>query len=169
MNNKINLLVITISILIVSCSKNQIRTLNTTEPAIENNYGISTVEPVDYTFHINWEDYGPELIDKAIKENKYIILYINKLNCDDCDLMELRTFSNPEVTNLINEKFLITRFNASRHPDEAAQYLKKTTEDFPVVILLNPQGQPIVGLSKFIEPDTFCNIFNKIYSTIQES
>lgn len=71
-------------------------------------FGISQEVVVDSVKWISIEEAGKEFG----KQQKPVLFYIYKDDCDSCRLQESTTFSNPEVSNYINILFYPVKINA---------------------------------------------------------
>lgn len=98
---------------------------------------------------IYWiEDYDKGL-KKASDESKPIILYIYSSNCEDCELMDMITFSNPYI-KAMRDDFIWIKINNETNPDISSRF---PSQIYPVIILLKSDGTEISKTSGFLNAD----------------
>ena len=97
--------------------------------------------------HIYWYSPTPEHFYKAKKENKLIILYLTEENCELCDMLEINTFSDPDVANKINKDFMPLLTS----PELVEEIREKFGDGvFPTMIFVTPSGSHMLTISGYI-------------------
>src|SRR3989344_1034561 len=91
---------------------------------------------------INWLEWGSEAFAKAKKEDKPILLDISAVWCHWCHRMDEDTYSDNEVANIINEKFIPIKVDNDKRPDVNARY---NMGGWPTTAVLTPEGEVIAG------------------------
>jgi len=100
-------------------------------PNIENNL-VNATSP--YLLQhannpVNWEEWSPEVLDRAKKENKPLLISIGYAACHWCHVMAHESFEDEKVAELMNEHFICIKIDREERPDidhiymEAAQML----------------------------------------------
>ena len=71
---------------------------------------------------INWQGWSKDLFDKARQQQRMVIMDLEAVWCHWCHVMEAKTYSHPDVAQLINTHFIPVRVDADANPDIAARY-----------------------------------------------
>ncbi|MEW5945542.1 MAG: DUF255 domain-containing protein [bacterium] len=110
--------------------------------------------PIAAALDAGWEGWSPEAFSRAEDEDRLVILYLTAPWCHACHVLELTTFSDPEVARTIAGRFVPVRVNVEERPDVAARYL---TGAIPTVAILTPSGVPLVT-ETFLTPPALKNL-----------
>jgi len=95
---------------------------------------------------IKWRDYGPEAFKEAQESRKPIFLLLTAPSwCYWCQVYESEDYLfNPQVIQLINEKFIPIYVDADRRQDITRKYLEG---GWPSTTILTPENERIFGYS----------------------
>ncbi|MEM9649758.1 MAG: DUF255 domain-containing protein, partial [Bacteroidota bacterium] len=66
---------------------------------------------------VNWEAWSPEVLKKAKKENKPLLISIGYASCHWCHVMENECFEDLEVAQLMNQNFINIKIDREERPD----------------------------------------------------
>ena len=91
---------------------------------------------------IDWMQWGREAFDRARAENKLMLLDIGAAWCHWCHVMDVTTYADPEVIDIIRERFVPVKVDTDARPDINARYNRG---GWPTVAFLTPEGDPIGG------------------------
>ncbi len=97
-------------------------------------------------------------IDRGLKEagkrDKKLFIYFYTDWCSYCEKMKTLTFSQPEIKNFLNKKFISAKVNCT---NENKQNLVKKykIKSYPTFLILSPEGEEIGRESGFIVPQKF--------------
>ena len=94
---------------------------------------------------VNWYPWGKEAFAKAKKENKLIFLSIGYSTCHWCHVMEEESFTDEEVSALLNESFISIKVDREEYPQ-----LDKKYQMFYMAVHGKRGGWP---LSVFMSPE----------------
>jgi hypothetical protein len=61
-------------------------------------------------------------VNEAAREHRFVLLDFGTVWCHWCHVMEEVTYRDPDVINLIRERYLAVRVNADSRPDLANRY-----------------------------------------------
>lgn len=112
--------------------------------------GLPRVEiPEKFQSRVIWEDWGPEVVARAKRENKLILLKVCAQWSYACRLMEYRAYSNRNVDELVTSRFIPARADSDDRPDAALRYM---AHGWPTTAVLLPNGQ-ILDSATYMEPD----------------
>ena len=107
-------------------------------------------KPHTETVHaIGWLPWGPELFERAKKEDKLILLDSGATWCHWCHVMDRVTYEDPEVVALLNEKFIPVRIDRDRLPDVDAHYqraqaiFRSRGGGWPLTVVITPSGHTL--------------------------
>lgn len=97
---------------------------------------------------VDWYPWGVEAFQKAKEEDRPIFLSIGYASCHWCHVMEQESFNNPEVAELMNQKFVNIKVDREELPEvdnlymEFAQGLMPGTPGWPLNVILTPELKP---------------------------
>lgn len=94
---------------------------------------------------VDWYAWGEEALEKAIREDKPIILSIGYSACHWCHVMEDESFQDQEIAELMNHNFVCIKVDREERPDIDHMYMTA------VQLLTRQGGWP---LNCFALPDT---------------
>ncbi len=103
---------------------------------------------------VNWQPWSNELIERAKREDKLILVSIGYAACHWCHVMEHESFEDSEVTNLMNENFICVKVDREERPDVDHYYmsavqLMQQRGGWPLNVIALPDGRPIWGGTYF--------------------
>src|ERR1035437_1689294 len=103
---------------------------------------------------VNWFPWGEEALEKALNENKNIIISIGYAACHWCHVMEHESFEDEEVANYMNEYFVSIKVDREERPDIDKVYLTAVQlltdkGGWPLNCIALPDGRPIYGGTYF--------------------
>ncbi|MBI4233510.1 MAG: thioredoxin domain-containing protein [Chloroflexi bacterium] len=98
-----------------------------------------------------WLPWGSAAFQRAQQEDKPIVLSISAVWCHWCHVMDETTYSDPEVHQLIGQRFIPVRVDSDLRPDINQRY---NMGGWPTVAFLMPSGDIITG-GTYIPPQQF--------------
>ena len=107
---------------------------------------------------IDWYTWSDEALAKARKENKPIFLSIGYSACYWCYVMEKESFSNADIANILNDKFISIKVDRELRPDidefyGSAVMLMTGQFGWPMTVFLTPDSKPFYGGGYFTKQD----------------
>jgi uncharacterized protein YyaL (SSP411 family) len=102
--------------------------------------------------------WGEAPFKKALAENKPVFLDVGTEWCTACNLMEEKTYTDPEIIKLINENFVTIKADAEAQPDVGARFLEW---GWPALIFLDKNGNQLMALQGNRQPGIFKEIVNE--------
>src|ERR1700754_2014531 len=102
-----------------------------------------------------WQKWNPSLLDRAGKEQKYILLHMAAVWCHWCHVMEGTTYRDPAIQKTILDKFIPVRVDQDADPELSYRY-----EDWgwPATIMLDKDGNEILKRRGYIPPELFAKL-----------
>ena len=107
---------------------------------------------------VDWFEWGKEVLDKAITEDKPILVSIGYSSCHWCHVMERESFENKDIADLMNEYFVCIKVDREERPDidhiymEAVQAMQQGG-GWPLNVFLTPHQKPFYGGTYFPPED----------------
>lgn len=99
---------------------------------------------------VDWYPWGEEALTRARSENKPILLSIGYSACHWCHVMAHESFENPEIAQLMNERFINIKVDREERPDldqiyqNVAQAITQSG-GWPLTVFLTPELKPYFG------------------------
>lgn len=107
-------------------------------------------QQVKFNKNISWA----KIIEMAKKENKPIFVDAYTDWCYWCKVMDKKTFTNSEVANTLNKKFIAVKINAEK--DEGIEFAAKfKILGYPTVLFFNPNGELVKNQAGYLDVETF--------------
>ncbi len=103
---------------------------------------------------VNWYAWGDEAFAEAQATGKPIFLSIGYSTCHWCHVMEVESFDNPEVADVLNKHFISIKMDREQYPDIDEVYMTGVQlmtghGGWPMSNLLLPTGEPFFGATYF--------------------
>lgn len=127
---------------------------------------------------VNWYPWGTQALEKAKKEQKWILLSIGYSSCHWCHVMEKESFEDPEVAAFLNEHFVSIKVDREERPDLDALYMEAVQMmsghgGWPLNVWLTPELVPVYGGTYFPPTSThhrpsFREVLERLVSIPQE-
>ncbi len=103
---------------------------------------------------VDWFEWGPEALNKAIEEDKPILVSIGYSSCHWCHVMERESFENDGIAKIMNDHFVCIKVDREERPDidqiymEAVQAMQQQG-GWPLNVFLTPDQKPFYGGTYF--------------------
>ncbi|HNV31191.1 MAG TPA: thioredoxin domain-containing protein, partial [Cyclobacteriaceae bacterium] len=103
---------------------------------------------------VDWYEWGTEALQKAVTEDKPILVSIGYSSCHWCHVMERESFENEDIAQIMNEHFVCIKVDREERPDidqvymEAVQAMQQHG-GWPLNVFLTPSQQPFFGGTYF--------------------
>src|SRR3954466_11797479 len=121
---------------------------------------------------VDWYPWGPEALERAVREDRPILLSIGYAACHWCHVMEHESFENPATAALMNERFVNIKVDREERPDLDVIYMQAVQAmtghgGLPMAVFLTPEGVPFYGGTYFPKDDrqgmpSFTRILNSV-------
>ena len=107
---------------------------------------------------VDWYPWGEEALQRAVEEDKPIMLSIGYSACHWCHVMERESFENDAIAALMNQNFISIKVDREERPDLDAVYMEAVqaltgSGGWPMTVFLTPQGKPFYGGTYFPPAD----------------
>ena len=109
---------------------------------------------------VDWHAWGPEALERAVKEDKPILLSIGYSACHWCHVMEHESFENDAIAKVMNDNFINIKVDREERPDLDQIYMNAVqlmtgSGGWPLTVFLLPSGEPFFGGTYFPAEDRF--------------
>jgi uncharacterized protein len=124
---------------------------------------------------IQWHEWGEEAFATAQRENKPILLDIGAVWCHWCHVMDRESYDDPEVAQIVNERFIAVKVDRDERPDIDSRYQIAVQAvsgqgGWPLTAFLTPDGKPFYGGTYFPPNDGYGRpSFKRVLVSIAEA
>src|SRR3954462_11793348 len=124
---------------------------------------------------IHWHEWGQEAFEAAKLENKPILLDIGAVWCHWCHVMDRESYDNPEIAQLVNERFVAVKVDRDERPDVDSRYQVAVNAitgqgGWPLTAFLTPDGKPFFGGTYFPPDDHYGRpSFKRVLTSISDA
>jgi uncharacterized protein len=106
---------------------------------------------------IQWHEWGEDAFELSKRENKPILLDIGAVWCHWCHVMDRESYDDPEIAQLVNERFVAIKVDRDERPDIDSRYQVAVQAisgqgGWPLTAFLTPDGKPFYG-GTYFPPD----------------
>ena len=103
---------------------------------------------------VDWYPWGDEALDRALREDRPILLSVGYSACHWCHVMERESFEDPAVAELMNAAFINIKVDREERPDVDQIYMKAVqamtgSGGWPLTVFLTPMQEPYYGGTYF--------------------
>lgn len=103
---------------------------------------------------VNWEEWGEEALNRALEEDKPILVSIGYSSCHWCHVMEKESFEDTAVARIMNENFINIKVDREERPDVDQVYMDAVQAmglngGWPLNVFLTPDQKPFYGGTYF--------------------
>ncbi len=99
---------------------------------------------------VNWVAWSPEILERAQKEDKLLLISIGYAACHWCHVMEAECFEDEEVARVMNSNFINIKVDREERPDIDHIYMDAVQMmtgrgGWPLNVVALPDGRPFWG------------------------
>jgi uncharacterized protein len=103
---------------------------------------------------VDWYPWGEEALQRAVSENKPLLVSIGYSACHWCHVMERESFEDPETALFMNANFVNIKIDREERPDLDHIYMDAVqamtgSGGWPLNVFLTPHGKPFYGGTYF--------------------
>ena len=107
---------------------------------------------------VDWYPWGSEALERAVREDKPILLSVGYSACHWCHVMERESFEDPGIAALMNEHFVSIKVDREERADIDSIYMGAVQAmtgqgGWPMTVFLTPEGKPFYGGTYFPPED----------------
>src|SRR6202162_1802766 len=109
---------------------------------------------------IQWHEGGEDAFATAQRENNPILLDIGAVWCHWCHVMDRESYDNPEIAEIVNQRFIAVKVDRDDRPDIDSRYQGAVSSisgqgGWPLTAFLTPDGKPFYGGTYFPPDDHY--------------
>jgi uncharacterized protein YyaL (SSP411 family) len=109
---------------------------------------------------VQWHEWGEEAFAAARRENKPMLLDIGAVWCHWCHVMDRESYDDPEIAQILNERFIAVKVDRDERPDIDSRYQVAVSAisgqgGWPLTAFLTPDGKPFYGGTYFPPEDGY--------------
>jgi len=99
---------------------------------------------------VDWYPWGPEALERSVREDRPILLSVGYSACHWCHVMERESFEDPAIAALMNRLYVNIKVDREERPDIDQIYMKAVQAmtgrgGWPMTVFLTPQQVPFFG------------------------
>src|SRR5918993_2579783 len=99
---------------------------------------------------VDWFPWSEEAFEKAVTEDKPVLVSIGYAACHWCHVMERESFENHEIADIMNERFVNIKIDREERPDLDHIYMDAVqamtgSGGWPLNVFLTPAKKPFYG------------------------
>ncbi|GAB3884688.1 thioredoxin domain-containing protein [Spirosoma agri] len=122
---------------------------------------------------VDWYPWGEEALNRAVTENKPILVSIGYSACHWCHVMERESFEKDEVARVMNESFICIKVDREERPDVDAIYMDAVQAmgvqgGWPLNVFLMPDAKPFYGVT-YLPQKNWVNLLGSIRDAYVEN
>jgi uncharacterized protein YyaL (SSP411 family) len=107
---------------------------------------------------VNWQAWGEKALNQAKSENKLLLISIGYSACHWCHVMEHESFEDPDVAQIMNDRFVCIKVDREERPDIDHIYMTAVQlitgrGGWPLNCIALHDGRPIWGGTYFQKAD----------------
>lgn len=124
---------------------------------------------------VGWMPWGQAAFDRAIAEDKPILLDIGAVWCHWCHVMDRESYEDAATARLINQYFIAVKVDRDERPDVDTRYQSAVSAisgqgGWPLTAFLTPEGKPYFGGTYFPPEDRYGRpSFQRVLLTMAEA
>lgn len=97
---------------------------------------------------VDWHSWNDHILNKALQEDKLIIISIGYSSCHWCHVMEKESFEDREVAEIMNRYFVSIKVDREERPDVDQYYMNALQivsgrGGWPLNVIALPDGRPV--------------------------
>ncbi|MGA8852989.1 MAG: thioredoxin domain-containing protein [Christiangramia sp.] len=103
---------------------------------------------------VNWKAWNNKSLDKAIEENRLILISVGYSACHWCHVMEHESFEDEKVAEVMNSNYICIKVDREERPDVDQVYMNAVQAmtgmgGWPMNVVALPDGRPVWGGTYF--------------------
>lgn len=115
---------------------------------------------------VNWYAWNSATLEKAVAENKLLLISIGYSACHWCHVMEHESFEDEEVAAIMNENFINVKVDREERPDIDQVYMQAVQlmtgrGGWPLNCIALPDGRPIYG-GTYFNKNQWISVLNQV-------
>jgi uncharacterized protein YyaL (SSP411 family) len=118
---------------------------------------------------VDWLPWNQTALEKAVREDKPILVSIGYSACHWCHVMERESFEDQEIAGFLNEHFISIKVDREEKPDVDHVYMDAVQAmgiqgGWPLNVFLTPEQKPFFG-GTYFPRQSFMEILHNVHET----
>jgi uncharacterized protein YyaL (SSP411 family) len=115
---------------------------------------------------VAWQDWGPEVLERARRSNRLILISSGYFACHWCHVMQRESFQDADISGELNAHFIPVKLDRELEPatdDYLIDFVERTRGQagWPLNVFLTPEGYPLLG-TVYLPPDEFLTLLVRL-------
>ena len=115
---------------------------------------------------VDWHEWNTEALQKALTEDKPILVSIGYSSCHWCHVMERESFEKESIAEIMNKFFVCIKVDREERPDIDQVYMDAVhilgvQGGWPLNVFLTPEQKPFFG-GTYFTPQVWVEVLNNI-------
>ncbi len=115
---------------------------------------------------VDWYEWGTEALQRAVAEDKPILVSIGYSSCHWCHVMERESFEKDHIAEVMNKFFICIKVDREERPDIDQIYMDAVHMlgvhgGWPLNVFLTPEQKPFFG-GTYFSPQVWIEVLNNI-------
>ncbi len=108
---------------------------------------------------LNWLPWSDDVFSQAKREQRFVLLDLEAVWCHWCHVMDVTTYRDSKVQELLRSKYLTVRVDQDSRPDLSDRY-----EDYgwPATVVFDGAGHEIVKRQGYLDPSEMASMLQAI-------
>jgi thioredoxin-like negative regulator of GroEL len=111
---------------------------------------------------VQWRQDYKKAREEAVEKNRPLLIDVGTENCYFCKQLDQRTFKDPAIIAMLNDRCIPLRIDAEQHP-RLTEALR--VEYYPTLVFANAEGKILGFQQGFIEAGALRERLNKLFFT----
>ena len=99
---------------------------------------------------VAWQQWGPEVFERARRENKLVYVSIGYFSCHWCHVMQRESYRNKKIARILNRDYIPVKVDRELRPALDARliaFVERTRgySGWPLNVFITPEGYPLLG------------------------
>lgn len=122
---------------------------------------------------VDWYEWSPEALEKAVKEDKPILVSIGYSSCHWCHVMERESFEKDDIAKVMNDFFVCIKVDREERPDIDQIYMDAVQAlgvhgGWPLNVFLTPDRKPFFG-GTYFAPANWTQVLTNINKAFRQN
>jgi uncharacterized protein YyaL (SSP411 family) len=115
---------------------------------------------------VAWQEWGPEVVGRARRENKLIYLSIGYFSCHWCHVMQRESYRDADIAAYLNQHFIPVKIDRELEPALDARMIAfveatRGRGGWPLNVFVTPEGHPLHA-TLYLPPDQFLGVLQRV-------
>lgn len=88
-----------------------------------------------------WQEWSPQVFEQARRESRLVLLDVVAEWCQFCKKMDITTYRDPKVLEMIGQRYIAVRADIDKEPDIRRRY---GAYGVPAVVIFDGEGTEII-------------------------